>query len=110
MKSTVRSSEEISELFRRAKRTTSLNLLILRAPSPEGRDQKGRVAFIAGKRLGNAPWRSRAKRVMREAARRAGLPQEGFDIALIARAGTAAQHPDVVAQELKRALERRGAW
>jgi ribonuclease P protein component len=107
VKGTIKSSEEISTLFRTAKRTSSPNLLILRASSLKERDQQGRVAFIAGKRLGNAPWRNRAKRVMREAARRAGIPQEGFDIALVAREGTAEKHPDELAQEISRILGKR---
>lgn len=46
--------------------------------------------FVAGKRLGGAVFRNRSKRVMREAMRRAGGPYSGWDLALIARARTAA--------------------
>ena len=48
-------------------------------------DHYGRVAFIAGKKLGNAVWRNRAKRRMREACRQAGGPFPGYDVAFVAR-------------------------
>lgn len=46
---------------------------------------RGRCAFIAGKKLGSAPFRSRCKRVMRAAARELSLPCQGYDLVFIAR-------------------------
>ncbi|MDR2196965.1 MAG: ribonuclease P protein component [Coriobacteriales bacterium] len=106
MKDTITSSEEISDLFRTARKNVSPNLLVLIATQPEGRDRRGRVAFIAGKRLGNAPGRNRAKRVMRQAARQAGLPRDGYDIALVARTETKDASSQELAGELRRILER----
>ena len=45
---------------------------------------QGKVAFVAPKRLGNAVYRNRCKRVLREAARQAGLPKEGASVILLA--------------------------
>lgn len=62
--------------------------------------QHGRVAFIAAKRLGNAVFRNRCKRVLREAARLCGLPKDGFDILLFATRGTHDVSPAEVATAL----------
>lgn len=48
-------------------------------------DREGRVAFIAGKKLGNAVWRNRAKRRMRALCRDLYGPFEGYDVAFVAR-------------------------
>ena len=94
MKGTIKSTDEISLLFKTARRITTGGLIVLYQtalnPSSNGeRGPQGRVAFIAGKRLGDAPVRSRAKRRMREAARAAGAPWVGVDVAFVARERTA---------------------
>ncbi|MBS5479100.1 MAG: ribonuclease P protein component, partial [Coriobacteriia bacterium] len=62
------------------------------------RDQAGRVAFIAGKKLGCAVVRNRSKRVLRAVAREAGLPAVGYDVVLVANARTrSADHEEVAA-------------
>jgi ribonuclease P protein component len=60
--------------------------------------------FVAGKRLGGAVWRNRAKRVMREAMRRAGGPPDGWDLALIAKTRTTAATPAELDAALSAAL------
>ena len=59
-------------------------LLIVRV-RPNGLEQS-RIAFVAGKKIGNAVMRNRAKRRMREVMR-PRFPQmaSGYDVALIAR-------------------------
>ena len=81
---TVRSPREIDELFKRGARSGDELLIVFVADSaaPEG---AGRLAFIAGRKVGNAVARNRCKRVMREAARRAGAPRPGRDVLLVAR-------------------------
>lgn len=48
-------------------------------------DPSGRVAFIAGKKLGNAVWRNSAKRRMREIYRANSSLMEGKNVLFIAR-------------------------
>jgi ribonuclease P protein component len=83
--STIRSSREIEGVFRAGRRSAGPLVIVLMAETPSGRDPSGRVAFIAGKRLGNAVKRNRAKRLLRAAFREAGGPQAHRDILLIAR-------------------------
>lgn len=52
--STIKSSREIDTIFRTATRVAHPLLIALIAQTPEGRGPSGRVAFIAGKKLGNA--------------------------------------------------------
>ncbi len=86
--STIKSSREIDRIFRGAKRATHPLVITLVAQTPEGRGREGRVAFVAGKKLGPAVLRNRSKRVLRESARRVGGPWPGFDVILIARPQT----------------------
>lgn len=50
-------------------------------------DPNGRVAFIAGKKNGNAVWRNAAKRRMRALCAELGGPWGGFDVIALARRG-----------------------
>ena len=63
--------------------THELSLIVLREDKQH--DHNGRVAFIAGKKLGNAVWRNKAKRRMREVCRDVGGPFPGFDVAFVAK-------------------------
>lgn len=97
MRGTVKSKEDVERLFRMGRRSSSslMTVLVLESTTPE----TGRTCFIAGKKLGNAPLRSRCKRVMREVARELGAPWRGYDIAFIARRGVAhADHRKVLTQ------------
>jgi ribonuclease P protein component len=97
---TIKSSREIDTVFREARRSAHPLIIVLATKTPEGRGRTGRVAFIAGKKLGNAVIRNRSKRVLREAARRCQGPWAGYDTLLIARPATR----DVACEELERAL------
>ena len=105
---TIRSSREIDAMFRAARKASNPLLMVLANPTPHEGAAEGRVAFVAGKRLGNAVWRNRSKRVLREAARRAGGPWAGLDVILIARAGTANATPRELDSALVSALRRAG--
>ena len=87
---TIKSSREIDTVFREAKRSAHPLIIVLATQTPEGRGRTGRVAFIAGKKLGNAVVRNRSKRVLREAARRCEGPWDGYDVLLVARPSTRA--------------------
>lgn len=47
--------------------------------------QEGRVAFIAGKKLGNAVWRNKAKRRMRSLCKDCEGPWSKYDVIFLAK-------------------------
>lgn len=106
--STIKSSREIQTIFEQGRRVAHPLVVALVLPSPHGRGPGGRVAFIAGRRLGGAVQRNRAKRVLREAVRRLGSAWPGYDVALIAREETGAATSCDVDKALGRVLERGG--
>jgi ribonuclease P protein component len=94
--STIRSSREIDSVFRTARRAAHPLVIAMAAPTPGGRAASGRVAYIAGKKLGSAVVRNRAKRLLRAATRQAGGPWPGSDVLLIARPATiTASSPEI---------------
>lgn len=101
---TITSHIEIDRLFAGGRRVSNPALLVLALKNEDGRAAEGRVLFVAGTRLGGAVLRNRSKRVLREAARRASAPWPGWDVALIARPGTATAKPDELDSSLMRAL------
>lgn len=80
----IKSSTDITRIFKQGKRYGSApsSLIVLKQDEQHG--PKGRVAFVAGKKLGNAVWRNRAKRRMRAACRDIGGPWFGYDVVFIA--------------------------
>lgn len=108
MKGTIKSSAEITSFFSQAHKVNTKSIIALVKPTKERRGQQGRVAFLAGKKLGKAPLRSRAKRVMREAARAAGAPWVGVDSVFVAREGTAASSPAQLARDMETIKKRHG--
>lgn len=82
----IKSSTEISDLFSHGRRIhTHFFTLIVTSHNDRANNSSGRVAFIAGKKLGNAVWRNSAKRRMREVCRQAGGPLDGYDIVFLAK-------------------------
>ena len=106
--STIKSSREIDEVFRTSTRVAHPLLIALIVETPEGRGRQGRVAFIAGKKLGGAVTRNRSRRVLREAARRAGGPWSGQDVALVARPGTGTADTAALDRAFDTVLRRAG--
>jgi ribonuclease P protein component len=106
--STLKSPREIDRIFKYGQRTAAPLVIGLVAETPTGRDQNGRVAFLAGKRLGGAVKRNRAKRMLRAAARAAGGPWPGYDVLLMARERTIAVTSDQLADSILVLLERAG--
>ncbi len=82
----IKSSTEISSLFSTGRRCGSRCITLL-YQRREQHDLPGRVAFIAGKKNGNAVWRNAAKRRMRAIARELGAPWAGYDVVFLAKRG-----------------------
>lgn len=97
---TIKSSTEISQLFSTGKRykTRYVTFIVGDETSAQDRgneaqhDLPGRVAFIAGKKLGNAVWRNQAKRRMRALCREMGGPWAGKKVVFLAK-GALTQAP-----------------
>ena len=64
----------------------------------------GRVAFIAGKKLGNAVWRNRAKRRMRSIYRDLNVSLDGCDVLFVARSPIAASTYKEILERSEKAL------
>jgi ribonuclease P protein component len=78
-------SSRFQELYRHG--TSTVHPLVVLRALPNGLEYS-RFGFVAGKRIGKAVLRNRAKRRLREAVRRQVLAAPaGYDIVLIARAG-----------------------
>ena len=83
---TIKSKSQISNLFLQGRRINTPQITLIVLPQQDRASESGgRVAFIAGKKLGNAVWRNGAKRRMREVCRLSGGPWNGFDVIFLAR-------------------------
>jgi ribonuclease P protein component len=85
---TIKSGTEISYLFVHGRRFSAPFITLIVKKRNLQHDQSGRVAFIAGKKLGNAVWRNRAKRRMRAVCKEAGGPWRDYDVIFIAKSQT----------------------
>lgn len=103
---TIKSKRDFERVFSRGRRLNDQLLRIRVAASDEGAPSG--VAFVAAKRLGNAVFRNRCKRVLREAARLCGLPGDGYDVLLFATSRTHDSSPEQVASSLRKLLKRAG--
>ena len=95
---TIKSKKAFEKVFKAGKRLSHPLLRIRVLHHDEG--GCGQVAFVAPKRLGNAVFRNRCKRVLREAARMAGYPRTGFDVIFFATRSTHDAHPAEVAKAM----------
>lgn len=103
---TIKSSTEISQVFAQGKRlnAASITILVYRTQKQHGLES-GRVAFIAGKKLGNAVWRNSAKRRMRAVAFDLGLPIPGYDVVFIAKSSILSTSYQKLLSSCSRAIE-----
>lgn len=69
-------------------------------------DRDGRVAFIAGKKHGNAVWRNNAKRRLREISRQLGGPWANYDVIFIAKPRILKESYSKVLQECEKTLKK----
>ena len=98
----------MERLFREGRRSSSYLLNVLLLPSPSGDANVGRMGFIAGKKLGDAPYRCRCKRVMRAAAAELGGPWPGLDVVFVARHKVGRANHDKVLKEMRKCLDGLG--
>lgn len=105
---TIKSTREIDAIFRTGARVSTPLFMLLTTETPHGRDPSGRVAFIAGKKLGNAPFRSRCKRVLRETVRRIDPSWPGRDMVFVARHAAATATPSQLERALDQAIRKIG--
>ena len=96
---TIKSKRDFGRVFSDGKRANHRLVRMTALRLDEG--GPSRVAFVAPKRLGNAVFRNRCKRVLREAARMAGYPRTGFDVIFFATRSTHDAHPAEVAKAMK---------
>jgi len=87
VKGTIKSKERIAWLFDHGNRKYGPGYMVIYHAFDDSLDPDvtGRLAFIAGKKMGSAPVRNRAKRRLREAARSAGAPWRGLETVFVAR-------------------------
>lgn len=105
---TIKSSSDFERVFSTGKRIKGRLFTTIIAATPEQRGPSGRVAFAAGKRLGNAVLRNRCKRVMRAGVQRLDGPWDGWDVLFVARRQVAHADPEEIDELMKRALRRAG--
>ena len=105
---TVRSNREIETIFLRGRRAAHPLVVALYHPTDVTVGREGRVAFVAGKKIGGAVSRNRAKRVLRAGARRVGAPWPGYDVVLIAREATGEARPVDLDEAITSVLRRGG--
>ena len=103
----IKSSADITRVFKQGTRfgRGSNTLIVLKK---EQHGQAGRVAFVAGKKQGNAVWRNRAKRRMRAAYQQLGGPWPDYDIVFVAGRRTVDIDFERMVREYRRSLRESG--
>jgi len=96
----------VDDMFRFGKRYSCGHITVVISSSPKHDHRQGLCIAIAGKRIGNAVIRNRARRVIRECTVLAGGPWPGFRIAIVARGSLVGVHPQRVAKQLSGILRK----
>lgn len=96
----------VEELFRHGRRYSSPKITVLVCEGDAFDPSSGLAVAIAGKKIGGAVNRNRAKRVIREAVRLSGGPWEGFRVAVIARDSLENTPPSEIASQLSGILRK----
>jgi ribonuclease P protein component len=104
---TLKSRKHFSRVFTCGRRTRTA-LVRVQSLRSNNEGDPTEVAFVAAKRLGNAVYRNKCKRLLREAARKCSLPATGYGILLFATPQTHDAHVDYVARDLAHALVKAG--
>jgi ribonuclease P protein component len=108
MRGTLTRKADIERLFGEGRAGRSHFLTVIAREVSGEPCQDGRIMIVAGRGIGGAVRRNRAKRVLREAVRRAGGPWEGYHIAVIARPAAVYASAGELDAALSLALERAG--
>ncbi len=96
----------VEEIFRLGRRYSSSTVTALICEAEPTDPLPGIAVAIAGKRIGGAVTRNRARRVIREAVRLSGGPWGGVRIAIIARKPLDHTSPSEIASRLSGILRK----
>lgn len=107
MRGTLTSKREIERLFESGV-TGRTHILTVVARRTDDGDSPGRVMVVAGRSVGSAVRRNRAKRMLREAVKRADGPWPGCHVAVIAKRPLTEARLEQVDEALRRALKQAG--
>ena len=83
MKLTLHNSFDIEELFQRGAKIYTPYFMVLFLKTTD--ETSGKIAYIAGKKIGNAVKRNKAKRILRALVNVHGNSHMGYKMALVAR-------------------------
>ncbi|WP_083762399.1 ribonuclease P protein component [Slackia heliotrinireducens] len=108
MKSTVKSSVEVSRFFTDGKKAVTPYVTIFLIERSQYDHPRGRTCVMAGKKLGNAVTRNRAKRRMRALISDLGGPWPGYDVAFLARNRVLTANHEEMCNACKKALAKVG--
>ena len=106
MKGTIKSKTDIERLFSEGRRFNTRSVVIIAMKREGKRDLDGRVAYIAGKKLGNAPQRNYAKRVMRQMVREIEIRREDIDLVFMARKPLLDANYNDIKEDCRRMVQR----
>ena len=110
MKNTIKQNREFLKCYSRGKCCVNGCIVIYAIKNSRNVD-KNRFGLTAGKAVGNAVKRNRAKRLMREAFRRTKEFQvTGFDLIIVARGRINGKPMQVVLEDFTGALKKLGLW
>lgn len=84
---TIKSKKDFEKVFKGGRRINHPLVRLTVLPGKEG--VSSRVAFVAAKRLGNAVYRNRCKRVLRAAVQQSNFPSTGYEVILFSTNKTA---------------------
>jgi len=101
----LRSGRDVRRVRDTGRRRADALFVMLAAPQPDGAAGPTRLAVIAGRRVGNAVVRNRAKRRLREAVRLLhDRLAPGWDLVIIARPALVGQPYAAIERALRTAL------
>ncbi len=108
MKNTIKLNREFKRCYARGKCAVNGSIVIYAIKNSRNKEEN-RFGLTAGKTVGNAVKRNRAKRLMREAFRATKKMQiPGYDLIIVARVRINGKKSDTVTADFKGALQKLG--